>query len=194
MTKIKRCSWVETVPQDPLEIQYHDQEWGRPLHDEQKLFEILTLETFQAGLSWRTILHKRANFRKAFDQFDYNRIANYSPTKMHQLLADPGIVRNQLKIKASIQNARAYLAIQDEFGSFDHYIWHFTDGQSLNHHLTDFHQALTQDTLSQNITKDLKKHHFSFVGPVGIYAFLQSIGIINDHEITCQFYHPTIAG
>ncbi len=191
MPEIKRCYWVEKNSKDPLETKYHDQEWGRPLHDDQKLFEILTLEIFQAGLSWQTILHKRSNFQQAFNHFDYYQIAEYDSKKYQQLLENTGIVRNKLKIKATIKNAQAFLKIRDKFDSFDNYIWHFTKGKIIDHQITDYHQVPTQNTLSQTITKDLKKNHFSFIGPVGIYSFLQSIGIINDHEVTCNFYHPT---
>ncbi|BDR58571.1 DNA-3-methyladenine glycosylase I [Xylocopilactobacillus apicola] len=184
MSEIKRCFWAN----DPIEAKYHDEQWGRPEHDDQKIFEMLILEMFQAGLSWRTILVKRNNFRNAYDQFDYHKVANYNQNKIEELMSDPGIVRNRQKVNASINNAQEFLKVQAEFGSFDQYIWHFTNFKTIDHRIDSNNPAPAKDELSIEISNDLKKRGFKFVGPVTIYSLLQSIGIINDHELSCDFH------
>ena len=181
---MKRCRWAD--PNSELYIAYHDREWGQPEHDDQKLFEMLILEGFQAGLSWLTILKKREAFRRAFDRFDPAAVAQYGPEKVESLMADAGIVRNRRKILASIQNAKTFLAIQEEFGSFDRYLWSFTEGEVIVNTDDVFH---THTDLSDRISKDLKRRGMSFVGTTIIYSFLQAVGVVNDHELTC-FCHP----
>lgn len=185
MTTKNRCGWCVG---DPLYEAYHDTEWGVPLFDDQQLFEFLILETFQAGLSWITILRKRENFRKAFDQFDYHQIARYSEAKMTELMSDPGIIRNRLKIVASVANAQAFLKVQEDFGSFSSYIWGFVDGTPLQSHLENYKKAPASTELSQAISKDLKKKGFKFVGPTVVYAHMQATGMVNDHEVSCFRY------
>lgn len=178
----KRCHWCL---KDQLYRDYHDFEWGEPSHDDQHLFEHLVLETFQAGLSWHTILKKREHFRMAFDGFNPVIIAAYNEDKQEELLQNEGIIRNKLKIKATIQNAKAFLQTQKEFGSFDNYLWQFTDNKIIikrPHGMEDF---IAQNELSVQISKDMKKRGFTFVGPVGIYAFLQAVGVINEHTSYC---------
>ena len=167
---------------------YHDTEWGTPLHDDQKLFEALVLDGFQAGLSWSTILNKRDNFRKAFDNFDYKKITKYSSNKINALLSDQSIIRNRLKINAAITNAKAFLAIQKEFGSFDQYIWKFVDNKPIQNNFESFDQMPAKTDLSIEISKDLKKRGFKFIGPTIIYAFMQGVGMVNDHLIKCFRY------
>jgi len=181
MTK-KRCAWCKD---DPLYIQYHDTEWGSPLRDEDKLFEFLILETFQAGLSWITILRKRENFRKAFDNFDYKKIANYNEEKYNSLLLDAGIIRNKLKIKATISNALAYMKIQEEFGSFTAYIWGFVNNKPIQNNWKNQSEVPANTALSDTISKDLKKRGFKFVGSTVIYAHMQATGMVNDHDTEC---------
>lgn len=181
-----RCGWCVG---DPLYEAYHDQEWGVPVRDDATLFEFLLLETFQAGLSWITILRKRENFRRAFDGFDYRQIAGYGPEKQEALLADPGIVRNRLKIRSGITNAQAFLKVQEEFGSFSAYIWGFTGGHPVRNQVEDYKQAPATTALSDQISRDLKKRGFKFVGSTVVYAFLQATGLVNDHETKCFRYH-----
>ncbi|MFD2517102.1 DNA-3-methyladenine glycosylase I [Salinimicrobium flavum] len=188
MEDIKRCGWCVG---DPLYEAYHDNEWGVPLYDDEQLFEFLILETFQAGLSWITILRKRENFRKAFDNFDYRIVANYSEEKIHNLMQDAGIIRNLLKIKASVANARAFMEVQQEFGSFNEYIWNFVDGKPVQNELQSYKEAPAQTELSVTISKDLKKKGFKFVGPTVIYAHMQATGMVNDHEVHC-FRHGQV--
>lgn len=182
--ELKRCRWAD--PASELYIAYHDREWGRPEHDDRKLFELLILEGFQAGLSWLTILKKREAFRRAFDGFDPAAVAGYGPEKLEALMADPGIVRNRRKIQASVQNARAFLDIQKEFGSFDRYLWSFTDGQVI---LNTDDAVRARSGLSDQISADLKRRGMKFVGTVIIYSFLQAAGVVNDHETEC-WLHP----
>ena len=184
METMKRCRWAD--PNSDLYIAYHDNEWGRPEHDDRKLFEMLLLEGFQAGLSWLTILKKRVAFRRAFDNFDPAVVAQYGPDKIEALMADAGIVRNRRKIEAAIQNARVFLAIQEEFGSFDRYLWGYTDGEIIVN-ADDEMRAHTE--LSDRISKDLKRRGMNFVGTTIIYSFLQATGVVNDHELGCAF-HP----
>ena len=180
-----RCRWAD--PNSEIYLAYHDREWGRPEHDDQKLFEMLILEGFQAGLSWLTILKKREAFRSAFDRFDPTVVAGYGPEKVEALMADAGIVRNQAKILAAIQNAKVFLAIQEEFGSFDRYLWGFTGGKIILNTDDVFH---TSTELSDRISKDLKRRGMKFVGTTIIYSFLQAVGVVNDHELAC-FCHPS---
>ncbi|MCB0427763.1 MAG: DNA-3-methyladenine glycosylase I, partial [Mangrovimonas sp.] len=168
---------------------YHDDEWGVPVYDDDTLFEFLILETFQAGLSWITILRKRENFRKAFDHFDYKKIARYEQKKIDALLEDAGIIRNKLKIHATITNAQAFMKIQEEFGSFSKYIWKFTDGKPIKNTLENYKHAPATTALSDALSKDLKKRGFKFVGSTVIYAHMQATGMVNDHEVSCFRYH-----
>ena len=177
-----RCKWCE---KDPLYIKYHDTEWGVPVHDEQKLFEFLILETFQAGLSWITVLRKRDNFRKAFDKFDYNKVALYDEDKIQELLQDPGIVRNKLKVRAAVSNAKAFLEVQKEFGSFDKYIWSFVDGKPIQNHWATTKELPATTEISDILSKDLKKRGLKFVGSTIVYAYMQATGMVNDHTIDC---------
>jgi DNA-3-methyladenine glycosylase I len=171
---------------------YHDNEWGMPLHDDQKLFEFLVLDAFQAGLSWSTILKKRENFRRAFDNFDYRKIARYDGKKVAKLLADSGIIRNRLKIAATITNAKAFLAIQEEFGNFDKYIWRFVDFKPRQNGWTSLKQIPAKTAQSDSMSKDLKQRGFSFVGSTICYAFMQAAGMVNDHLVTC-FRHKEVS-
>ena len=180
-----RCGWCIG---DPLYIAYHDEEWGVPVKDDRTLFEFLVLETFQAGLSWITVLRKRENFRKAFDHFDYKKIADYNQVKIDELLGDAGIIRNKLKIHATISNAKSFMEIQKEFGSFSTYIWGFVDGIPIKNAWENYKQAPATTKLSDTISKDLKRRGFKFVGSTVIYAFMQATGIVNDHEVNCFRY------
>jgi len=181
-----RCEWVGA---DPLYIRYHDREWGVPLHDDRKLFEFLILEGAQAGLSWITILKKRQNYRKAFDSFDPRKIAKYGPGKIEVLLSDKGIIRNRLKIESAIQNAGAFLTVQKEFGSFDAYIWQFTGGKPIRNAWKKHAEVPSETKESAAMSKDLKKRGFKFVGPIICYAFMQAVGMVNDHTTDCFRYH-----
>ncbi|WP_458628505.1 DNA-3-methyladenine glycosylase I [Winogradskyella sp. PC D3.3] len=185
MTK-NRCGWCVG---DPLYEAYHDKEWGVPVYDDATLFEFLILETFQAGLSWITVLKKRDNFRKAFDNFDYKKIANYTTLKEEALLQDAGIIRNKLKVKATITNAQAFMKIQETFGSFSKYIWDFVDGKPIKNRIENYKDAPGNTALSDAISKDLKKRGFKFVGSTVIYAHMQATGMVNDHEVSCFRYH-----
>ena len=185
MTK-SRCTWCGT---DPLYIEYHDTEWGVPVYDDDTLFEFLILETFQAGLSWITILRKRENFRKAFDNFNYKKIANYDENKFNDLVRDAGIIRNKLKIKATISNAQEFMKVQKEFGSFSKYIWNFTDGKPIKNSYKNMSDIPVTTELSDLISKDLKKRGFKFVGSTVIYAHIQATGMVNDHVQDCFRYN-----
>ena len=180
-----RCKWCE---KDPSYIKYHDTEWGVPVHDDQKLFECLLLETFQAGLSWITIFRKRENFRNAFDHFDYNNIALFDEFKIQELLQDTGIVRNKLKVRAAVSNAKAFIEVQKEFGSFDKYIWSFVDGTPIQNHWVTTKDLPATTEISDVLSKDLKKRGFKFVGPTIVYAYMQATGMVNDHTIDCFRY------
>ena len=182
----QRCAWCGN---DPLYMEYHDTEWGVPVYDDAKLFEFLILETFQAGLSWITVLRKRENFRKAFDNFNYKIIANYSEVKFEELLQDAGIIRNKLKIKATISNAVAFMEVQQEFGSFSNYIWKFTNKKPIKNNWKDLGKIPATTELSDIISKDLKKRGFKFVGSTVIYAHMQATGMVNDHVKDCFRYH-----
>lgn len=184
--KPERCEW----PGDkPIDISYHDDEWGVPLHDDRKLFEFIALDGFQAGLSWSTILNKRENFRKAFDNFDPEMIANYEENKVEELLADSGIIRNRLKILSTISNAQYFLEIQKEFGSFDAYIWQFTGGKPIINKWSKHEQIPVSTAESDAMSKDLKRRGFKFVGTTICYAFMQAAGMVNDHLTYCYRYN-----
>ena len=176
-----RCPW----PTTPLNIEYHDTEWGVPLHDDTRLFELITLEGAQAGLSWSIVLAKRDNYRRAFDDFDARTIARYSDAKVVKLLENPGIVRNRLKIRSTIANARAFLAVQKEFGSFDCYIWSFVGGKPIVYRRRSMKQVPARSKESDAMSKDLLKRGFRFVGTTICYAFMQASGMVNDHLVTC---------
>lgn len=177
----RRCAWAAGA----LEIRYHDEEWGVPLHDDRKLFELLILEGAQAGLSWSTILAKRPAYRRAFDRFDPATIARYSPTRVRRLLGDEGIVRNRAKIEATIANARAFLDVRREFGSFDAYIWRFVGGRPLRNSWTGSDRHPVETEVSRAMSRDLKSRGFRFVGPTICYAFMQAAGMVNDHTVEC---------
>jgi DNA-3-methyladenine glycosylase I len=177
-----RCTWCE---KDDLYRDYHDNEWGKPIYDDDKLFEFLILETFQAGLSWYTILKKRENFRAAFDNFDYKKVAQYDENKVQELLQDAGIIRNQLKIRGTISNAISFMEVQKEFGSFSKYIWNFTDGKPIENNRKSLREVPATTPLSDEISKDLKKRGFKFVGSTVVYAHMQATGMVNDHVVDC---------
>jgi DNA-3-methyladenine glycosylase I len=180
--KRNRCSWAEY---NALMQEYHDKEWGTPIHDDKLLFEFLILEGVQAGLSWNIVLQKRENYRKAFDDFDYKKIANYDEKKVEELLQNKGIIRNRRKIQAAITNAKAFLEIQKEFGSFDEYIWRFVNHKPIQNAYKSLPEIPAKTELSGKISNDLKKRSFKFVGATIIYAFMQAVGMINDHIIDC---------
>jgi DNA-3-methyladenine glycosylase I len=180
-----RCPWPS---EDKLMIKYHDKEWGVPLHNDRKLFEFLILEGFQAGLSWRTILHKRENFREAFDNFDFNKIAKYNRKKINSLLKNEGIIRNKLKIEAAITNAKALLQVRKEFGTFDKYIWSFINGKPIDNKFKSLKELPAKTKLSDKISEDLKKRGFKFVGSTIVYAHMQATGMVNDHVTSCFRY------
>ncbi|MCO5724540.1 DNA-3-methyladenine glycosylase I [Robiginitalea marina] len=184
--EIIRCGWCAG---SALYEAYHDKEWGVPVRDDALLFEFLLLETFQAGLSWITVLKKREEFRKAFDGFDYQAISQYGPEKVASLMENPGIIRNRLKIQGSITNSRAYIKVREEFGTFSDYFWGFTGGQTLKNNVQDYWKAPSTTPLSDQISKDLKKRGFTFVGSTVVYAYMQATGMVNDHEINCFRYH-----
>lgn len=186
MKNISRCPWPAD---DKLMIKYHDEEWGVPLHNDRKLFEFLLLEGFQAGLSWRTILHKRKNFRKAFDNFDFNKIAKYDKRKINFLMKDEGIIRNKLKIEAAVTNAKAFIQIRKEFGTFDKYIWSFINYKPINNKFNSIKELPARTELSDKISEDLKKRGFKFVGSTVIYAHMQATGMVNDHLVSCFRYN-----
>lgn len=172
----------------PLMLRYHDEEWGVPVHDDRTLFEFLALEGVQAGLSWETILNKRENYRKAFNQFDPAKIAKYSTSDVKRLLENPGIVRNRLKIQSTVANAKEFLGIQKEFGSFDKYVWRFVDDRPVQHRLKSFGEIPATTAESDALSKDLRKRGFRFVGPTICYAFMQAVGMVNDHTTNCFRY------
>jgi len=187
MTKIiNRCAWVGT---NPLMIAYHDKEWGVPLHTDRKLFEFFILDTFQAGLSWNTIINKRQNFAKSFANFDPKKIAQFNPVDFKRLMNDAGIIRNKLKIQGSIKNAQSFLQIQKEFGSFDTYIWQFTKGQTITNRWNDLQQLPAKTTEAEMMSKALKARGFTFCGPTICYAFMQAAGMVNDHLVSCFRYN-----
>jgi DNA-3-methyladenine glycosylase I len=181
----QRCPWTAD---DPQMIRYHDEEWGVPLHDDRRLFEFLVLETMQAGLSWRTILHKRDSFRRAFAGFDFRKVARFGAREVARLMKDAAIVRNRMKIRASINNARRFLDVREEFGSFDRYIWGFTDGAPVRHRFRTLGELPPRTELSDRISIDLKRRGFAFMGSTIVYAHLQATGMVNDHLVSCFRY------
>ena len=187
MSSRTRCGWA-SFRNDPLLLNYHDTEWGVPVHDDKILYEFLILEGAQAGLSWQTILNKRENYRKAFDKFDPAKVSNYGVKDVHRLLSDPGIVRNRLKIAGTIMNAREMLEIRREFGSFDKYVWPFVGGKPLIHNMRSLSQLPATTPESDALSKDLKKRGFKFVGSTICYSFMQAVGMVNDHTIDCFRY------
>ncbi|HEX6673151.1 MAG TPA: DNA-3-methyladenine glycosylase I [Nitrososphaeraceae archaeon] len=182
----RRCSWSGN--NNSLMIEYHDKEWGVPVHDDRRLFEFLILEGAQAGLTWQTVLNKRENYRRAFEGFHADKIACYGKEDVNRLLTDAGIIRNRLKISSTIQNARAFLKIQNEFGTFDVYIWQFVGGKPINHKIKTIKDIPTNTKESDLMSKDLIKRGFKFVGSTICYAFMQAVGMVNDHEIKCFRY------
>lgn len=186
VNKMNRCGWVTN---DPVYIHYHDHEWGIPVYEDQKLFEMLSLEGAQAGLNWITILKRRENYKKAFDQFNIDIVANYSEEKIQSLLQNPEIIRNEKKIRSVVKNARLVIEIQKDFGSFSNFLWNYVNDQPIINHWSKDEEVPANTTLSKKISNDLRKKGFSFVGPTIIYSFMQAIGMVNDHLITC-FCHP----
>lgn len=184
MEETVRCPWCGT---DPLYVRYHDEEWGKPVHDDQKHFECLTLESAQAGLSWITILRKRENYRLAYADFDVQRVASFTDEDVERLLSDSGIVRNRRKIEASINNAKQFINIQKEYGSFDSYIWSFVDHEPTINEWDRLEDVPATTELSERLSKDLKRRGFKFLGPTTVYAHLQATGLVNDHLTTCTF-------
>jgi DNA-3-methyladenine glycosylase I len=183
-SSLKRCAWAKKE----IYIAYHDQEWGIPVHDDRLLFEFLILEGAQAGLSWITILKKRENYRQAFDNFDARKVSRYDSRKIQKLLSDAGIVRNRLKIQSAVQNAKAFLAVQKEFGSFDRYIWRFVGGQPIRNHWKSLNEVPARTPESDAMSKDLIQRGFKFVGSTICYAFMQAVGLVNDHATDCFRY------
>ena len=190
---LKRCEWVGDWDDiDDIMAKYHDEEWGVPKRDDRRLFEDLVLDGAQAGLSWSTILNKRENYRQAFDNFDPAKVAEYDEAKIEELLQNPGIVRNRQKVNSAVKNAKAFLKIQDEFGSFDAYIWGFVGGKPIQNEWKTMSELPAKTELSEEIGKDLKKRGMNFVGPTIIYAFMQAVGLVNDHTVDCFRYHEVI--
>jgi DNA-3-methyladenine glycosylase I len=186
---VKRCGWVNS---DPLMMEYHDSEWGVPVHDDRKHFEFLVLEAAQAGLNWSIILNKREGYRRAFSDFDPEKVARYTEKRIQKLVVDPGIVRNRLKIEAAVRNAGAFLGIQEEFGSFDTYFWRFVDGRPKVNRWEAMREIPATSPESDALSKDLKQRGFSFVGSTVIYAHMQAVGLVNDHLIACFRYRDIV--
>lgn len=185
---MKRCDWANS---NPLETKYHDEEWGVPVHDDRLLFEMLILEGAQSGLSWATILQKRQGYLKVFDNFDARKIARYSDTKIEKILRNPAIVRNRLKVNATVGNAKCFLAVQNEYGSFDAYIWSFVDEKPVQNKWKKISDVPTTTLAAESMSKDLKKKGFKFVGPTTCYAYMQAVGMVNDHLASC-FRHSEV--
>jgi DNA-3-methyladenine glycosylase I len=179
-----RCAWATTE----LSIPYHDNEWGRPVHDDRTFFEFVALEGAQAGLSWETILRKRDRYREVFHEFDPERVARITPVRVEKLLLDPGIIRNRSKVESMVSNAKAYLKIQREFGSFDAYVWRFVDGKTIDNRIRKREDLPAESDESRALSKDLKKRGFRFVGPTIMYAFMQATGLVNDHVLDCDWH------
>lgn len=192
MTEQKRCSWVSV--DNVLMRDYHDREWGVPIHNDRTHFEFLILEAAQAGLSWSIVLNKREGYRRAFSQFDAEKVARYTKARIDKLVADPGIIRNRLKIESAVKNARALLEVQDEFGSFDKYSWRFVDGKPRQNHWKALRQIPATTAESDKFSRDLKQRGFSFVGPTVIYAHMQAVGMVNDHLVDCFRYRTIERG
>jgi DNA-3-methyladenine glycosylase I len=186
----ERCDWGARA--DELMMTYHDEEWGVPVHDDRKQFEFLTLESAQAGLSWATVLRKRENYRRAFAEFDPEQVARFTDKRIERLLVDPGIIRNRQKVAAAVNNARCFLAVQDEFGTFDAYIWQFVDGRPIQNRLARMKDIQATSNESDALSKDLKQRGFKFVGSTIMYAHMQAVGMVNDHLVTC-FRHKHCA-
>jgi DNA-3-methyladenine glycosylase I len=185
---LTRCGWVSD---DPLYLAYHDEEWGVPVHDDRKLFEMLILEGAQAGLSWITILRRRESYRQAFDGFDPERIARYTPKRIEKLLEDPGIIRNRLKVEGTVRNARAFLELRDEAGSLDAFLWRFVGGKPLQNRRASLGEVPAETAESKAMSKELRRRGFTFVGPTILYAFMQAVGMVNDHTLGC-FRHREV--
>lgn len=185
----QRCGWVTS---DPIYLDYHDQEWGQPVYDDRKLFEFLILEGVQAGLSWITVLKKREHYRKVFAEFDPVKIARFSDKKIEELLRDPGIIRNRLKVNAAVQNAKSYLKVCDEYGNFSDYIWQFVGGKPIKNHWQSLDEIPVSTDISNAMAKDLKKRGFKFVGSTICYAYMQAMGMVNDHLTSCFLSKPNI--
>ncbi|MGQ7337648.1 DNA-3-methyladenine glycosylase I [Streptococcus suis] len=185
---MSRCAWVNL--NNPLYIAYHDEEWGKPLHDEQALFELLCLESYQAGLSWEIVLNKRQAFRSAFFHYDIQKVAAMTDSELDGLLANSNIIRHKAKLYATRANAQAFLRVQEEFGTFDTYLWEWINFTSIDNHVKSFRELPTKNDLSERISKDLKKRGFKFVGPVCVYSYLQAAGLLNEHEESCDFRNP----
>ncbi|WP_409344934.1 DNA-3-methyladenine glycosylase I [Paenibacillus sp. MBLB4367] len=183
----ERCGWVND---DPLYIEYHDKEWGVPVHDDRKLFEMITLEGAQAGLSWYTVLKKRETYRQAFDGFDFEKVASYDEAKAAELLQNEGIIRNKLKVASAIGNAKAFIRVREEFGSFDRYIWGFVGGKPILNRFRELKEVPARTDISDAMSKDLQKRGFKFVGSTICYAFMQATGMVNDHVESCFCYEP----
>jgi DNA-3-methyladenine glycosylase I len=186
---IKRCAWSDG---DPLMLEYHDQEWGVPVHDDNRLFEMLVLESMQSGLSWITVLRKRKAFQTAFRQFDPDHVAKFGTRQIEKLLANPEIIRNRAKVEAAVANARATLLVQEKYGSLDSFVWRIVDGKTLVHRWADYHQAPAKTPESETLAKVCKEHGFRFIGPTVAYSFMQAVGMVNDHEVTC-FRHREVS-
>ncbi|MFC1725538.1 DNA-3-methyladenine glycosylase I [candidate division KSB1 bacterium] len=184
-----RCAWAEN---DPLYVEYHDKEWGVPVHDDRLMFEFLVLEGAQAGLSWITILKRRENYRKAFDNFDPEKVAAYDEIKINELLSDKGIIRNRLKINSAVNNAKAFLKVKEEFGSFCNYIWQFTGGKTIHNKWKKYTQIPAKTKESEEMSRDLIKRGFKFVGPTICYAHMQAVGMVNDHVVDCYRYNELL--
>jgi DNA-3-methyladenine glycosylase I len=190
-TKMKvRCRWAENGSQ--IDIEYHDNEWAVPVHSDHKLFEFLLLESAQAGLSWSTVLKKREGYKKAFDKFDYQKVANYDLRKIQQLLEDPSIIRNRLKIQSAVKNAKAFIDVRKEFGSFDSYLWGFVGGKPKQNNLLTWTDVPSRSQISDILSKDLKKRGFNFVGSTICYSMMQAVGMVNDHTVNC-FRHKELS-
>jgi DNA-3-methyladenine glycosylase I len=183
MREKSRCRWVP--PGDPLYIAYHDNEWGVPLHDDTKLFEFLVLEGMQAGLSWGTVLRKRENFRRAFDGFDPEMVARYDGSRVRRILSDPGIIRNRLKVRSAVTNAKAFLSVQHEFGSFDSYVWRFVEGRPKVNRWRSLNQIPAKTKVAEEMSRDMVSRGFRFVGPTICYSHMQATGMVNDHLVSC---------
>jgi DNA-3-methyladenine glycosylase I len=183
----QRCGWSGD---DGLMVEYHDSEWGVPVHDDRRLFEFLMLETAQAGLSWRTILHRREGYRRAFAGFDAEKVARFNRRKVESLLKDPGIIRNRLKVEGAVKNAKAFLAVQEEFGSFDAYVWRFVDGRPIVNRWKSMREVPAVTKEAETLSKDLKGRGFTFVGPTIVYAHMQATGMVNDHIVSCFRHKP----
>jgi DNA-3-methyladenine glycosylase I len=191
MISPKRCAWANL--KNPLYLAYHDEEWGVPVHHDRRLFESLVLDGAQAGLSWETILNKRENYRKAFDRFDWEKVARYDAARIRRLLHNPGIVRNRLKIRSAVSNARAFIKLREEFGSFDRYLWNFVGGKTTRNRWRSLKEIPARTPLSDALSQDLKRRGFNFIGSTICYAFMQAVGLVNDHTTDC-FRHKELAG